>query len=95
MNADTLFTITENVGREVLVLALLGAPGHLMDRVLRQMPRVRSVSIRHEVENIGPVRLGDVEEARRRIVETVEQLHARGRIRLDVGRGESSIGLTA
>ena len=80
MDADTLFTITENVDREILVLALLGAPAHLMDRVLRQMPHTRAAAIRGEIENIGPVRLGDVDEARRRIVETFEQLHARGQI---------------
>ena len=80
MDADTLFTIVENVSREILVLALLGAPANLMDRVLRQMPRARAAAIRGEIENIGPVRLGDVDEARRRIVETFEQLHARGQI---------------
>ena len=95
MDADTLFAIIENVGREILVLALLGAPGHLINRVLRQMPHARATAIRHELANIGPVRLGDIEEARRRLVETVVQLHAQGRIRLSVTRGESLIGLTA
>ncbi len=95
MDADTLYVIADAVRPEILVLALLGAPGHLMDRVLRQMPKARSDAIRHEIENIGPVRLGDVEEARRRLVETVERLHATGRIRLAVGRREASIGLTA
>lgn len=95
MDADTLYTIVDAVRPEILVLALLGAPSQLMDRVLRQMPKARSVAIRHEIENIGPVRLGDVEEARRRMVETVEHMHAAGQIKLSVGRREGSIGLTA
>ena len=95
MDADTLYTVNENVRPEIIVLALLGAPAHLMDRILRQMPQTQAAAIRHEIENIGPVRLGDVEEARRRLVETVERLHAAGKITLQVGRREGSIGLTA
>ena len=95
MDADTLYAVNENVRPEILVLALLGAPSHLMDRVLRQMPQNKAAAIRNEIENIGPVRLGDVEEARRRIAETVERLHAAGKIKLQVGRREGSIGLTA
>ncbi|MBN2293171.1 MAG: hypothetical protein JXM70_12140 [Pirellulales bacterium] len=95
MDADTLYTIVETVRPEILVLSLLGAPSQIMDRVLRQMPKSGAAAVRHEIENIGPVRLGDVEEARRRMVETVEQLHAAGKIKLQVGRREASIGLTA
>lgn len=95
MDADTLYAIVEAVRPEILVLALLGAPAGLMDRVLRQMPKARAAAVRHEIENIGPVRLGDVEEARRRMVETVERLHAAGKIKLQVGHRETSIGLTA
>ena len=92
MDAETLCTITENVEREVLVLALLGAPGQLTERILRQMPRVQAAAIRKEIDCIGPVRLSDVEEARRRTAETAAQLHARGKIDLAESNSNSLIG---
>lgn len=95
MNADALCAIAESVEQEVLILALLGSPGRLMERVLRQMPRMRAAEVRRGIENIGPVRLADVEESRRIVVETARRLHAQGRIVLGEMTSESEFGLTA
>jgi len=78
----TLSAIFEAAKPELAVLALVGAPPELIDRVLSRFPAAQADSIRNQLNHLGPIRLSDVEEARRRIAELAQRLAAEGRIDL-------------
>lgn len=77
-----LGTIFEHAEENLVVLALWGTPLGFVDRVLNQFPGWKAQRIRAQLAEVGPIRLRDVEEARRRFAELARQLAARRRIRL-------------
>jgi flagellar motor switch protein FliG len=52
---------------EVAWASLLGAPPAMVERLLRRLPSEEAKLLRHKLEHPGPIRLSDVEEARRQI----------------------------
>jgi flagellar motor switch protein FliG len=62
------------------VLALAGADGDLVDRILKSLPRKERKRLRREMDNIGPLRLRDVERAQQRIALRAAELAAAGAI---------------
>jgi len=67
---------------EVMMTALVGAPPQLIDRIVRQLPSREGKIVRRQLEHPGPIRLSDVEEARRRVAEHARRLATEGRITL-------------
>jgi len=67
---------------EVIALALLGAPPPWHQRVLAAMPQREAEWTRQRLASPGPVRLRDVEEARRRLAALARQMALQGKIRL-------------
>lgn len=91
----SLGTIFDHAELEVVVLALWGAPLGFTERVLKELPDWKSQAVRAQLADLGPIRLRDVEEARRRLGEIARQLAIRRKIRLprDIhieGRGNVS-----
>jgi flagellar motor switch protein FliG len=82
LDSAGLATLVDATDRELLVLALTGAPPAMIHRFLDKMPATEAEAIRHELDHPGPMRLSDVEEARRRIAELACRLAAAGRIEL-------------
>ncbi|MFH1265562.1 MAG: FliG C-terminal domain-containing protein [Planctomycetota bacterium] len=84
-DAVALAAVFQAAGTELVFLALVGAPPRLIDRVLQGLSE-RSESeaelVRGQLDDPGPTRLSDVEEAQRRIAEVAEQLAVEGRLRL-------------
>jgi len=78
----TLSAIFEAAKPELAILALVGAPPELIERVLSRFPAGQADSIRNQLNHLGPIRLRDVEEARRRLAELAQRLAAEGRIDL-------------
>ena len=78
----TLATIFTAADRELWMLALVGAPPALVERVLRRLPAAEAEAFRHHLDNLGPTRLSDVEESRRRIEDLVRRLVLQRRITL-------------
>ena len=66
------------VGPEVAVLALAGAPLQLVERIAAMFPARDAKAMRRAMEQLGPTRLSDVEEAQRQVVEAAEELNQRG-----------------
>jgi flagellar motor switch protein FliG len=63
--------------------ALLGASPEITDRVLHLLPRAQAESLRRKLEHPGPIRLSDVETARKKIAEiAVRVVYAKGKITL-------------
>jgi flagellar motor switch protein FliG len=75
----TLLSLSEP---ELAILALVGAPQELIERLLRQLPALEAQTVRHRLIHVGPTRLSDVEEARQQLVELARRLAIQGRIRL-------------
>lgn len=59
---------------EVLQAAFLGAPPAMLDRLLRRLSRDEAKRLRHKLAHPGPIRLSDVEEARRQIAALAQQI---------------------
>ncbi len=59
---------------EAVRAALLGTPPALLERFLRCMTAAEAKRIRRRLDCPGPIRLSDVEEARREIAELAERL---------------------
>ena len=79
---QTLATVFTAAGRELWMLALVGAPPALVERVLRRLTAAEAEAFRHHLDNLGPTRLSDVEESRRRIEDLVRRLVLQRRITL-------------
>ena len=82
----SLGTIFRAAGGELSVLALMGAPPMLIERVLARLPASEARVLRDRLDHPGPTRLSDVEEARRRIAALAERLTMEGRIEIPHGR---------
>jgi flagellar motor switch protein FliG len=79
---QTLAALLTAAGRELWMLALVGAPPALLQRVLRRLPAAEAEAFRHHLDHLGPTRLSDVEESRRRIEDLARQLVVERRITL-------------
>jgi flagellar motor switch protein FliG len=62
-----LVSVFRSAEPEVVQASLLGAPSRLIERILHQMPPDEATRLRKKLDCPGPIRLSDVEEARRRI----------------------------
>ncbi|RMF88180.1 MAG: hypothetical protein D6741_19575 [Planctomycetota bacterium] len=78
----SLGIVFERADPELVTLALWGAPAGFQRRVLDQLPQITAEQIEEDLKSIGPVRLSDVEEARRRLAEMAENLAIRRKIRI-------------
>jgi flagellar motor switch protein FliG len=66
---------------ELIQLALVGAPPAWIERFLNLIPESQARLVRGELEQLGPTRLSDVDEARLRLAELADRLVIQGRIR--------------
>ncbi len=80
LDAISLATLFREAGRQLTGAALLGAPVALINRVLHVLPKGESKWLRRHLDEPGPIRLRDVEEARRRIAQLAAELNRSGRI---------------
>ena len=78
--------IIRSVDTEDLVLALKGADEPLSDKILSCMSTRAAANIQDEMEALGPVRLTEVQEAQKRIINVARRLSDEGSIVL-AGRG--------
>jgi flagellar motor switch protein FliG len=69
-----LVAVYRSAKPEVLQAALLGAPPSLLERLLRRLPRSEAKHLREKLAHPDPIRLSDVEEARRQIAVLAEQI---------------------
>ena len=84
-DADLGCVLQKTTGR-VLLLALAGASKTFIEKIYRQLPRADAQALRQQIEQQGPIRLRDVEEAQRRIGLVAAQLAESGEINLPAPR---------
>jgi flagellar motor switch protein FliG len=82
----SLQTLLRNVETEDLVLALKGADEPLREKLFSCMSSRAAANLQDEMEALGPVRLTEVQEAQKRIINVARRLSDEGSIVL-AGRG--------
>lgn len=73
---------------ELAMTALVGASPALIDRILRRLAPSEARTVRHKLDYPGPLRLSDVETARRHVTHVARRLSMEGRIQLPGQRRE-------
>lgn len=82
----TLTTIIAAAGMEISRLALAGADESLLERIVKPLTPPEGKKMRRLIEQLGPIRLSDVEEAQREVARIARQLALEGTIDLPSGR---------
>ncbi len=81
-------TILADVPNEILVIALKGAEKTLKEKFLNNMSKRQADIMRDDLEMGGPVKLSDVEDAQRSIIQVVRRLADEGKVVLPGGTEE-------
>lgn len=81
-------TILADVSNDVLVVALKGADDELTNKFLNNMSKRQADIMRDDLEVGGPVKLSDVEDAQRQIIQVVRKLADEGKVMLPGGAEE-------
>ena len=80
-------TLSRNVEKDQLALALKGASESLREMFFSNMSERAAKIMREDMEGMGPVRLKEVEQAQMAMVQVAKDLSAKGEIIL-AGAGE-------
>jgi flagellar motor switch protein FliG len=87
-SSDELSVVFAEAGPELMLPALLGAPPALLDRVLSGIPPAEATRIRRRLDRPGPIRLRDVDDARKQIGKIA------GRVRYQLGIRDRGLGIS-
>ena len=74
LDRDVLSGVLNEVDTELLLPALLGAAPDLIGHVLSCLPAADARSLFHELNHPGPIRLRDVEEARKQVAKIASRV---------------------
>lgn len=66
---------------QVTLLALRGAPQSLLERVLKMLPRSEAKEVQFRVQNLGPTRIQDIQQAQQYLLRLASLLEDMGRFR--------------
>tara|TARA_Y100001960_G_scaffold310107_1_gene369265 strand:+ start:1456 stop:2505 length:1050 start_codon:yes stop_codon:yes gene_type:complete len=86
MDDRSMQTLLRNVDQEILIIALKGTDDELKDKIFSCMSQRASANIRDEMEVLGPVRLTEVQEAQKAVINVARTMSDEGTIVL-AGRG--------
>lgn len=87
----SLALVLRTAASEIVLLALAGAPATFVERVTRRLPPREARILRHSLDNMGPTRLSDMEEAQRQLADIASQLEETGQL----GRRNRGLSLAA
>lgn len=76
---DTLLTALELAEPQVAVLALAGASSAVLERVLKRLPPKDAKELRKAIQNLGMVRLSDLETARSELLRLASEVELKRR----------------
>ncbi len=83
--------ILKEIDGKELTMALKGATEEIKEKIFGNMSKRAGEGIKEDMEYMGPVRLAEVEEAQRRIVEVVRGLEEAGTISLGKGGKDAAM----
>jgi len=84
----SLQVLLRSVDQKQLVVALKGAPPAALEKVLRNLSQRAGEMLREEIEAKGPMRLAEVEAAKKQIVAAAQALERDGKIVLRTSPGD-------
>ncbi|MDX2474004.1 MAG: flagellar motor switch protein FliG [Candidatus Krumholzibacteria bacterium] len=85
LNDSNIQEILKEIDGKELTMALKGATEEIQVKIFGNMSKRAAEGIAEDMEYMGPVRLGDVEEAQQRVVEVIRSLEEAGTI--TIGKG--------
>lgn len=91
LDAASIQTLLRNVEKDMLAVALKGAPDHLREFFFANMTQRAGKLLREDMEVLGPVRLRDVDEAQARMVNIAKDLGAKGEILISKNKGDDEL----
>ena len=83
LDDQALQAVLREVSRQELAAALKAVDAEILERVVRNMSKRGAALLRDAMEHLGPIRLGEVEEAQRRVAGAIRSLQQRGAIAID------------
>ncbi len=83
-----IMEILKNVDKNDLLIALKGAPQEIVDKFLANMSKRAAQMFMEDMEVVGPVKKSDVENARKKIIQTIKNLIQSGVIEYGAGGEE-------
>ena len=83
LDDHALQAVLREVSRQELAAALKAVDAEILERVVRNMSKRGAALLRDAMEHLGPIRLGEVEEAQRRVAGVIRSLQQRGEIAID------------
>lgn len=87
LDASSVQTLLQKVEKSILTLAMKGATEAVRDYFLENMSARAGKMLKDDLENMGPVRLKDVDEAQAAMIKTAKDLAASGEIIINKGPG--------
>ena len=86
MDDRSMQTLLRNVDQEILIIALKGTDDELKDKIFNCMSQRAAANIKDEMEVLGPIRLTEVQEAQKAVINVARTMSDEGTIVL-AGRG--------
>ena len=84
--------VLRDVSKEDLALALKGSSDEVKEKIFKNMSKRAAEALKEDMDYMGPVRVKDVEEAQRKIVNTIRRLDEAGEIIISRGGEGGLIG---
>lgn len=91
MRAQSAQVLIRTIDREVLIKALKGATKNVRDYFFAQMSQRAARALQDEIDILGPIRLREVDEAQRIIVNLAKDLASKGEIVLASNSSEDEM----
>jgi flagellar motor switch protein FliG len=80
--------LLRSVDQKLLVSALKGADAKHLDKVMRNLSQRTGEMLRDEMASRGPMRVTEIEDARREIIGVAQRLEQEGAIMLPTDSGD-------
>jgi len=80
--------VIRSVETRTLALALKGAGDEVKEKILKNLSERARAMVQEEMEYLGAVRLREVEEAQRQIIDIIRQMESEGKIVIERGKEE-------
>jgi len=89
-DAASLQALLATAKPQLTLLALRGASQELLDRVLKMLPKSEAKEVQFRVQNLGPTRVQDIQQAQQYLLRLASLLEDMGRFRRPRVRARSA-----